>query len=99
MDRSVFGTTSVQAILRFLSLHAHSDGTCPFNVGFESPCEPFLSAHTSLDISLDIFIQTSLFHYSLMVMVFTEILNLYGIINFYISCFSLPSLTHPVKPR
>ena len=61
LERGVFGTTCVQAILRFLSLHAHSDGTCPapncsFNVSFESSCEHFLSAHTSLDISLDNFI-------------------------------------------
>ena len=60
LERGVFGTTCVHAILRFLSLHAHSDGTCPvpnysFNVGFESPCEHFLSARTSLDISLDTF--------------------------------------------
>ena len=61
LESGVFGTTCVQAILRFLSLHAHSDGTCPapncsFNVDFESPCEHFLSAHTNLDISLDNFI-------------------------------------------
>ena len=89
LERGVFGTTCVQALLRFLSLHAHSDGTCPapncsFNVGLESPCEHFLSAHTSLDISLDnLFmpLQTSRFQYSLMVMVFTAVLNLYGITN------------------
>ena len=61
LERGVFGTTCIQAILRFLSLHAHSNSTCPapncsFNVSFESPCEHFLSAHTSLDISLDNFI-------------------------------------------
>ena len=90
LEIGVFGTTCVQAILRFLSLHAHSDGTCPapscsFNVGFESPCENFLSAHTSLDISLDNFIHACTnfsFHYSLMVMVFIAVLNLYGITNF-----------------
>ena len=63
LEKGVFGTTCVQAILRFLSLHAHSDGTCPapncsFNVCSESPCEHFLSAHTSLDITLDNFIYT-----------------------------------------
>ena len=36
------------------------------------------------------------FHYSLMVMVFTAVLNLYGITNYLM--FSLLSLTHPVKP-
>ena len=90
LERDVFGTTCVQAILRFLSLHAHSDGTCPapncsFNVGFESPCENFLMAHTSL-ISLDNFIHACtnfyMFHYSLMVIVFTAVLKLYGITNF-----------------
>ena len=54
LERGAFGTTCVQAILRFLSLHAHSDGICPvpncsFYVGSESPCDHFLSAHTSLD--------------------------------------------------
>ena len=61
LERGAFGTTCVQAILRFLSLHAHSDGICPvpncyFYVGAESPCDHFLSAHTSLDISIDNFI-------------------------------------------
>ena len=61
LERGVFGTTCVQAILRFLSLHVHSDGTwpapnCSFNVGFKSSCDHFPSAHTSLDISLDNFI-------------------------------------------
>ena len=71
LDRGVFGTTGIQAILRFLSLHAHSDGTCPapncsFYVGSESPCEHFLSAHTSVDISLDNFISACInFSFSL----------------------------------
>ena len=61
LERGVFGTTSMQSILRFLSLHVNSDGTCPvpncsFHVGSESPCEHFLTAHTSLNISLDNFI-------------------------------------------
>ena len=55
LERGVFGTTCVQVILRFLSLHAHSDGTCSapnctFYVGAEYPCDHFLSAHTSLFI-------------------------------------------------
>ena len=61
LERDVSGTTCVQDILRFLSLHAHTDGTrpapnCSFYVGSESACDHFLSAHTSLDISLDKFI-------------------------------------------
>ena len=60
LERGAFGTTCVQAILRFLSLNALSDGICPvpncsFYVGSESPCDHFLSAHTNLDISLDNF--------------------------------------------
>ena len=55
LERGVFGTTCVQVILRFLSLHAHLDGTCSapnctFYVGPESPCDHILSAHTSLFI-------------------------------------------------
>ena len=62
LERGVFGTTCIEVTLRFLSLHAHSDGTCPapncsFYIGSESPCGHFLSAHTSLDTSLDYFIR------------------------------------------
>ena len=58
LDKGVFGTTCIQAVLRFLSLHSNSDGSCPvpscsFYVGLESPCAHFLSTHAYLDISLD----------------------------------------------
>ena len=92
-ERGVFGTTCIQAILRFLSLHAHSDGTCPapncsFYIGSESPCGHFLSAHTSLDISLDNFMYSctnfsvSLFSYGHGL---HGVLNLYGITNSLLS--------------
>ena len=29
LERGVFGTTCIQAVLKFLSLHPHSDNTCP----------------------------------------------------------------------
>ena len=58
LERGVFGTS---CILRFLSLHSHSDGSCPapncsFHVGPESPCAHFLLAHTDLNTSLDSFV-------------------------------------------
>ena len=103
LERGAFGTTCVQAILRFLSLHGHSDGICPvpkcsFYVGSESPCDHFLSAHTSLDIILFMPVQTSRFHYSLMVMFFIIVVNLYEslTLNLSLMFISLPLLTHPV---
>ena len=63
LDKGVFETTCIQAVLRFLSLHSNSDGSCPvpscsFYVGLESPCAHFLSTHAYLDISLDSLIST-----------------------------------------
>ena len=62
LERGAFGTTCVQAILRFLSLHAHMPCSQLFFLrGSESPCDHFLSAHTSLDISLDNFIYACIY--------------------------------------
>ena len=57
-----FGTTCTQAVLRALSLHSLSDNTCPvpncsFTLGSESPCAHFLSAHTDLNISVDVLVE------------------------------------------
>ena len=62
LERGVFGTTCTQAVLRALSLHSVSDNTspvpnCSFTLGSESPCAHFLSAHTDLNISVDVFVE------------------------------------------
>ena len=54
----MFGTTCIQALLRFLSLHTFSDNKCPVPsctqvIGSEPPCIHFLSSHTSLSITVD----------------------------------------------
>ena len=55
-------------------------GACSFNVGSESPCKHFLSAHTNLHISVDIFMHACIIHlWSWSSLLFND---LYGIINF-----------------
>ena len=58
LERGVFGTTCIQAVLRLLSLHLHSNSTCPvpdcnISLNTESPCSHFLSHHSELTISID----------------------------------------------
>ena len=62
LDQGVFGTC-IPAVLRFLSLHSNSDGSCPvpncsFYIGHKSPCAHFLSTHANLNTSLDSLIST-----------------------------------------
>ena len=56
LERGVFGTTCIQAVLKFLSLHPHSDNTCPIpNCGIlldtHSTCSHFLSDHSELTVT------------------------------------------------
>ena len=56
LERGVFGTTCIQAVLKFLSLHPHSDNTCPIpNCGIlldtHSICSHFLSDHSELTVT------------------------------------------------
>ena len=49
-----------------LSLHTLSDNTCPvpncsFTLGSESPCAHFLSAHTDLNISVDVLVEACVY--------------------------------------
>ena len=58
LEKGMFGTTCIQALLRFLSLHTFSDNKCPVPsctqvIGSEPPCIHFLSSHTSLSITVD----------------------------------------------
>ena len=58
LEKGVFGTTCIQALLRFLSLHTFYDNKCPVPsctqvIGSEPPCIHFLSSHTSLSITVD----------------------------------------------
>ena len=57
LERGVFGTTCIQAVLKLLSLHLHSKNTCPVpdcNISLDtnSPCTHFLSYHSELTISI-----------------------------------------------
>ena len=57
LERGVFGTTCIQAVLKLLSLHLHSKNTCPVpdcNISLDtnSPCTHFLSHHSELTISI-----------------------------------------------
>ena len=56
LERGVFETTCIQAVLKFLSLHPHSDNTCPIpNCGIlletHSICSHFLSDHSELTVT------------------------------------------------
>ena len=57
LERGVFETTCIQqAVLKFLSLHPHSDNTCPIpNCGIlldtQSTCSHFLSDHSELTVT------------------------------------------------
>ena len=64
-EGGVFGT---KAVLRALSLHSLSDNTCPvpncyFTLSSESPCAHFLSAHTDLNISVDVFVEACVYSF------------------------------------
>ena len=56
LERGVFGTTCIQAVLKFLSLHPHPDNTCTIpNCGIlldtHSICSHFLSDHSELTVT------------------------------------------------
>ena len=57
LERGVFGTICIQAVLKLLSLHLHSKNTCPvpdcnISLHTNSPCTHFLSYHSELTISI-----------------------------------------------
>ena len=57
LERGVFGTTCIQAVLKLLSLHLHSKNTspvpdCNISLDTNSPCTHFLSHHSELTISI-----------------------------------------------
>ena len=61
LEQGVFGTTCIQAVLKLLSLHPHSDNTCPVpNCGIllNNQClyTHFLSAHSELTVSIGEFV-------------------------------------------
>ena len=58
LERGVFGTTCIQAVLKFLALHSHSGNKCPVpNCGFslnkQSIHSHFLSAHSNFTVSIE----------------------------------------------
>ena len=82
LERGVFGITCIQAILRFLSLHSHSDGTCPAPITFHIGHHVHTFSRPTL-ISLVNFIDACItFSDSL----YCCFLNHYGITNFISSC-------------
>ena len=57
-ERGVFGTTCIQAVLKLLSLHPHSNNVCPVpdcNIFLDtkSPSSNFLFHHSELTVSID----------------------------------------------
>ena len=102
--------TCTQAVLRALSLHSLSDNTCAvptcsFTLGSESPCANFLSAHTDLNISVDVLVEASFLsrpaHALTLCLctanLFTIVTNQYGIIS--LSSSFLFSCLLSCKPR
>ena len=58
LERGVFGTTCIQAVLKLLSLHILSNNMCPVpncNISLDSelPCSHFLSHHSELTASIE----------------------------------------------
>ena len=65
-ERSFWYHLHSSCVLRALSLHSLSDNTCPvsncsFTPGSESPCAHFLSAHTDLNISVDVLVEACVY--------------------------------------
>ena len=58
LERGVFGTTCIQAVLKLLSLHILSNNmchvpNCNISLDSESPCSHFLSHHSELTASIE----------------------------------------------
>ena len=92
LERGVFGTTCIQAVLKLLSLHLHSNNICPVpdcNISLDaySLCTHFLSHHSELTVSIDKLIDAcvhcsdSLFIYDIIVLDHTGIIN--SIVHFF----------------
>ena len=105
LERGVFGTTCIQAVLKLLSLHLHSKNTCPVpdcNISLDtnSPCTHFLSHHSELTISIGDLMPVSTVQtlYLFMVNHYIIVLIYSGmfIINFIL--YFLFPLLHPVNP-
>ena len=73
-----------------LSLHSLSDNTCPVpncSFGSESPCAHFLSAHTDLNISVDVFVEACIYC--------SDSLFMYGKFLYHLLQINMESLVSP----